>query len=905
MADVRCPMCGKPNPEELEVCQFCQARLKPLVIKPTSPDQPPSSQEGSADWLQDLRGKESVPGEAEGGGETPEEGGQPESGEASEWLDRIRERKENDGVPPTLASWVEEGIQDEDGKSEQSLSWLDSIRGKSEEGEGTPSEASEESEGEGADWLERIHARQEEETQPGDETAGQTPVHEGGETPDWLEGLSSDSGDAVEEPARPDQGGMLPDWLNDTAELSGGEVPENQAEEPAFSPEGLPDWIAGLQDEAAEGAAAAGAEEPAREVSEGEAEEPALPAEELPDWIAGLQTSEAGEGTPAAGAEEPAGEIPEWMTEIQPGEGEPAAPSDESALDWPAGPAESEEGAAKTPPESAQEGAETGAETPDWLAELGEPAGETTGETEASSEIGAETPDWLAELGEPAGETTGETEATSEIDWEAATGSLEGIPAQDEGLLEEGAAEPTGEDEVPDWLKNIRTRKAEESGAGEPAPFMEGEAPAEEEAEPNLAGTELPDWLAQIKPEEGGAAPAEATPAAEEGESGLAPAELPGWVQAMRPIETAAPRPPSEAEGEQPVEKAGPLAGLQGILPAEPVGEISKPPVFSIKLQVNDRQRVQATLLESLLGAEAEPQTPPAEHAVSAPQRVLRWVIAVLMLAAVFYPVVTGSQIVPLPQLFPVETVAENDLINALPAGAPVLVAVDYQPALAGEMQASSTAVLESLMERGARLAFISTTPNGPALAQSLLDGVLARNSALQSLYGLGSQNVVNMGYLAGGAAGLADFAVRPQETQVYALDMSMAWDHPALKGVTSLAGFAQVLVITDSADNGRAWVEQVQPVLGSTPMTMVISAQSAPLMLPYYESGQVKGMVSGMAGGAAFEQIAQRPATARQYWDPFQAGILVATVLIIVGAIVNAGMMLIAERKADHGVSS
>ncbi len=30
MADVRCPMCGKPNPEELELCQFCQARIKPL-----------------------------------------------------------------------------------------------------------------------------------------------------------------------------------------------------------------------------------------------------------------------------------------------------------------------------------------------------------------------------------------------------------------------------------------------------------------------------------------------------------------------------------------------------------------------------------------------------------------------------------------------------------------------------------------------------------------------------------------------------------------------------------------------------------------------------------------------------------------------------------------------------------
>src|SRR4030042_5516562 len=30
MEDVRCPMCGKPNPPDEEVCQFCQARLRPI-----------------------------------------------------------------------------------------------------------------------------------------------------------------------------------------------------------------------------------------------------------------------------------------------------------------------------------------------------------------------------------------------------------------------------------------------------------------------------------------------------------------------------------------------------------------------------------------------------------------------------------------------------------------------------------------------------------------------------------------------------------------------------------------------------------------------------------------------------------------------------------------------------------
>jgi hypothetical protein len=31
MAAVRCPMCGKVNPPELEECQFCGARIKPIL----------------------------------------------------------------------------------------------------------------------------------------------------------------------------------------------------------------------------------------------------------------------------------------------------------------------------------------------------------------------------------------------------------------------------------------------------------------------------------------------------------------------------------------------------------------------------------------------------------------------------------------------------------------------------------------------------------------------------------------------------------------------------------------------------------------------------------------------------------------------------------------------------------
>jgi hypothetical protein len=73
-------MCGKPNPDDLEVCQFCQARLKPLLApeynqphaKPAAqPPQPaetagetqhpapaeptPPPREDVSDWVQSLR----------------------------------------------------------------------------------------------------------------------------------------------------------------------------------------------------------------------------------------------------------------------------------------------------------------------------------------------------------------------------------------------------------------------------------------------------------------------------------------------------------------------------------------------------------------------------------------------------------------------------------------------------------------------------------------------------------------------------------------------------------------------------------------------------------------------------------------------------------------------------------
>ncbi len=59
MAEIPCPMCGKLNPADAETCQFCSARIKPLVAR----SQPEN--DGIPDWLASLRGAQDQAGEPE------------------------------------------------------------------------------------------------------------------------------------------------------------------------------------------------------------------------------------------------------------------------------------------------------------------------------------------------------------------------------------------------------------------------------------------------------------------------------------------------------------------------------------------------------------------------------------------------------------------------------------------------------------------------------------------------------------------------------------------------------------------------------------------------------------------------------------------------------------------------
>jgi hypothetical protein len=394
-----------------------------------------------------------------------------------------------------------------------------------------------------------------------------------------------------------------------------------------------------------------------------------------------------------------------------------------------------------------------------------------------------------------------------------------------------------------------------------------------------LFSIDMPDWLTQeepVKQQDSG----QAVGINAEGGEALAPVDLPSWVQAMRPMDAVIAEAAPNVD-DQPTEREGPLAGFRGLIPVMPVGSARRPKAISLKLQASDEQQASAAILEQLLAGETAPR-PLASTAVYASQRTLRWAISALVF------LILGFVIAFRPQIFPPAAtlhLASSDIVNRLqgiPESGEVLVVLDYDPAMAGELEAVSGPLLDRLvLLRHPRLSFVSTSPNGPALVERLLLNTNIRQSdKSDNLNYVPDQNYLNLGFLPGAETGVLNFIQSPRTAFSAAT-------------VDGFSGYSAVVILTDHADSARVWIEQLQAEkernsdLTLQPLVIASSAQAAPMLQPYVSSGQIHGLIAGLADASRFEfHNGSRPGIALSYLNAFGAGLLLAVALITLGSL-------------------
>ncbi|HLF25465.1 MAG TPA: zinc ribbon domain-containing protein [Anaerolineae bacterium] len=855
-----CPMCSHMNPMNNVYCDNCKARLVPAapdspppaptgqtstpassgsatlkkgLSLPTKPadelpaaeepsEQKPEAEDDTPDWL--LRLRAAAPKASETQPEPPVEPAEPSpaeeipdwmrpaDGEVPDWFQRLSEpaqpRPTQPAPPPPKAAedlpdWMHE---------------LGLVPPAAEAAAIASDAAGASSEEETSDWLQQLRGSVEPPAEP-DLT----------EAPDWLSGFEAPLPVEPEAVAPtpsdwPDQAPSaavdadLPDWLK---ELGGESAPPAPAEastpEPPVTVADEPDWLAAMR-----------AEPPA---------EPIPPVEEQPaaepDWLAGLQAQTGSESaedvtdwlaairdetpTPAAEAEAVSDE-PDWLAALG-GQAQPEASQEsvEEAPDWLSRLGEPEAPVAAPEPEPAT----APADVPDWL------LGMTTPEETESAPTPDDVPDWLHEIGasqaEPIMAESAPPAATPVVAFVEEDLSREDQVATPDWLTnigEQPSAAPVEEappTELPEWLRELGPLPAT-PGRPEETPFGEGT---------EVVPGELPEWVRGMQP---GQAPP--TFADESGHSltsvieqpvsdtGLEAAAIPSWLQALRPTETVGLAP--EVDGGV-AETEGVLAGLQNVLPASLLMGQAHGSATSRQGQIAGVDLARAGLFQELLTRGSLAPTvvragPARGLRVSA--RLNRWVIAFVLIVAVFIPNLAIGEVVE--DIFHLRNVdaeafsAAREQIAALGAGDRVLVTFDYDASQAYEMEPIAEAFLADVFQHRAEVVAVSLNPTGPALA----------NRALKAV-GTDGVTVVEQGFLPGQAVGAQNALISGQ--------------------------YDLIVLLAGSPEAARWWIEQVGASSAQTPVVAGLSAGVLPQVQPYQQSGQIKATVTGLIGGLAY----------------------------------------------------
>ena len=184
-----------------------------------------------------------------------------------------------------------------------------------------------------------------------------------------------------------------------------------------------------------------------------------------------------------------------------------------------------------------------------------------------------------------------------------------------------------------------------------------------------------------------------------------------------------------------------------------------------------------------------------------------------------------------------------REAIANLPDGALVLVACDADLGTYPEIRAATRVAIDDLAAHDARLAIVSFTPEGRAIAGA------ERNRIARA----GGEPPADLGFVAGAEAGL----VRSVASVLPAESAGATIDAIRERG-GGLGAFDMVLVVSGSDISARSWVEQVGTRLPDLPIVAIAPTFLDPELEPYLRSGQLRALLATLREGVTYTEAVQ-----------------------------------------------
>jgi hypothetical protein len=254
-------------------------------------------------------------------------------------------------------------------------------------------------------------------------------------------------------------------------------------------------------------------------------------------------------------------------------------------------------------------------------------------------------------------------------------------------------------------------------------------------------------------------------------------------------------------------------------------------------------------------------------------------------LFAVMFVVTAFPLLIPLG--IPVQTSAPVQLayntIQALPPHSIVLIGDEFQAPSWTELGPSYVAILKHLIQKEARLVFLSVF-NGEAPAA--FDVLIRPKVPTLSNYKYGV-DYVELGFVAGGESALASFALNIQKTVKFdkygtAVENIPLVANPVLK-VTDFA----LLLELDPGSHLPEYLRQFQAPYHLKAITICYGV-SMPEYAPFIQTGQLSGMVASIRGGAEYELLIKEPGIAVAGIDAISTSHVAIAFFLIMGAAIS-----------------
>ncbi len=228
------------------------------------------------------------------------------------------------------------------------------------------------------------------------------------------------------------------------------------------------------------------------------------------------------------------------------------------------------------------------------------------------------------------------------------------------------------------------------------------------------------------------------------------------------------------------------------------------------------------------------------------------------------------------------------DKIESLPVGSKVLMAFDFDPAMAPEVQPMADAITRHSLTKGHKVIFMTLWATGQALLTQSLERVV-KGEFPEKLDGV---DHINLGFKAGNENVLniivTDFRMMfPADVNGVPLDSTNIFD-----GIESCKDLDLIISFGGGKPGIKEWVLYVGDRV-NVPLGAGVAAVVAPQLYPYYPK-QLLGLLGGVKGAAEYESelvrkyphLAERGTPGLRMMGPQTLAHVVIMTFIVIGNI-------------------